>query len=234
MNLQDVSRDFKSTLEREIGLDEISTPNLYTQTEQTLVHLLLLHHQFLLIRQDHELFCAFRVHEWSLVKCYMIMMLNHQKLTQPRIASRSQKSSSKLRLQGNAKQRIKLRREKQQQLHPLQDKIEKHQDLTCSVDKQKPVSSIEKLRRDWKLANVDHALVFYIHQSGVVKTQDIVFDEIFPKALLIIITIEIGHRLCCVGLIELFFSSFASHRSSLRKSTQKLSSSPSSEDKLGI
>ncbi|CAA7059550.1 unnamed protein product [Microthlaspi erraticum] len=27
--LQDVSRDFKSTLEREIGLDEISTPNVY-------------------------------------------------------------------------------------------------------------------------------------------------------------------------------------------------------------
>ncbi|CAN6842665.1 unnamed protein product [Brassica oleracea] len=29
--LQDVSRDFKSTLEREIGLDEISTPNVYNQ-----------------------------------------------------------------------------------------------------------------------------------------------------------------------------------------------------------
>ncbi|CAH8373534.1 unnamed protein product [Eruca vesicaria subsp. sativa] len=29
--LQDVSRDFKSTLEREIGLDEISTPNMYNQ-----------------------------------------------------------------------------------------------------------------------------------------------------------------------------------------------------------
>ncbi|XP_024012680.1 sec-independent protein translocase protein TATB, chloroplastic isoform X2 [Eutrema salsugineum] len=27
--LQDVSRDFKSTLEREIGLDEVSTPNVY-------------------------------------------------------------------------------------------------------------------------------------------------------------------------------------------------------------
>ncbi|KAG2333007.1 hypothetical protein Bca52824_004187 [Brassica carinata] len=27
--LQDVSRDFKSTLEREIGLDEISTPDVY-------------------------------------------------------------------------------------------------------------------------------------------------------------------------------------------------------------
>ncbi|KAL0673585.1 hypothetical protein Bca4012_001566 [Brassica carinata] len=29
--LQDVSRDFKSTLEREIGLDEISTPDVYNQ-----------------------------------------------------------------------------------------------------------------------------------------------------------------------------------------------------------
>jgi TatA/E family protein of Tat protein translocase len=29
--LQDVSRDFKSTLEREIGLDDISTPNVYNQ-----------------------------------------------------------------------------------------------------------------------------------------------------------------------------------------------------------
>ncbi|KAJ0234998.1 Sec-independent protein translocase protein TATB [Hirschfeldia incana] len=29
--LQDVSRDFKSTLEREIGLDEISNPNVYNQ-----------------------------------------------------------------------------------------------------------------------------------------------------------------------------------------------------------
>ncbi|EOA12724.1 hypothetical protein CARUB_v10028150mg [Capsella rubella] len=29
--LQDVSRDFKSTLEREIGLDEMSTPNVYNQ-----------------------------------------------------------------------------------------------------------------------------------------------------------------------------------------------------------
>ncbi|KAF8113509.1 hypothetical protein N665_0049s0025 [Sinapis alba] len=29
--LQDVSRDFKSTLEHEIGLDEISTPNVYNQ-----------------------------------------------------------------------------------------------------------------------------------------------------------------------------------------------------------
>ncbi|KAJ4907526.1 hypothetical protein Rs2_11184 [Raphanus sativus] len=30
--LQDVSRDFKSTLEREIGLDEISTPDVYNQS----------------------------------------------------------------------------------------------------------------------------------------------------------------------------------------------------------
>ncbi|CAH8279374.1 unnamed protein product [Arabidopsis lyrata] len=35
--LQDVSRDFKSTLEREIGLDEISTPNVYNQNRTNLV-----------------------------------------------------------------------------------------------------------------------------------------------------------------------------------------------------
>ncbi|KAF3551116.1 hypothetical protein DY000_02001471 [Brassica cretica] len=37
------------------------------------------------------------------------MMLNHKKLTQPRITSRSLKSSSKLRLLVKAKERIKLR-----------------------------------------------------------------------------------------------------------------------------
>ncbi|XP_010482606.1 PREDICTED: sec-independent protein translocase protein TATB, chloroplastic [Camelina sativa] len=35
--LQDVSRDFKSTLEREIGLDDISSPNVYNQNRTNTV-----------------------------------------------------------------------------------------------------------------------------------------------------------------------------------------------------
>ncbi|XP_010444864.1 PREDICTED: sec-independent protein translocase protein TATB, chloroplastic-like [Camelina sativa] len=35
--LQDVSRDFKSTLEREIGLDDISSPNVYNQNRMNTV-----------------------------------------------------------------------------------------------------------------------------------------------------------------------------------------------------
>ncbi|CAN7045606.1 unnamed protein product [Brassica oleracea var. botrytis] len=66
------------------------------------------------------------------------MMLNHQKLTQPRITSRSLKSSSKLRLLVKAKQMIKfklknllykaslkLHRERPW-LHLLQGKIKRH------------------------------------------------------------------------------------------------------------